>query len=92
MIYAWSQAACAGREHAMKHKTIWAIGMLAAMFVTGIGSAQEVRKIDVSKLGPQVGTVVPDFSLADQHGKQWTLRSVMGPKGAMIVFFRSADW
>jgi hypothetical protein len=76
----------------MKHETIWAIGILTAALVTGIGSAQEVRRIDVSKLGPKVGTVVPDFSLADQNGKRWTLRSVMGPKGAMIVFFRSADW
>ena len=49
-------------------------------------------KIDVSKLGPQVGKQVPDFSLKDQNGKTWTLQSIMGPKGAMLVFFRSADW
>jgi len=35
---------------------------------------------------------VPDFTLADQHGRKRTLQSVMGPKGAMIVFYRSADW
>jgi len=75
----------------MKHTTMCVIGMLAAL-AAGIASAQQVRKIDVSKLGPRVGAVVPDFSLADQNGKQRTLRSVMGPKGAMIVFFRSADW
>ena len=46
----------------------------------------------MSKLGAQVGERVPDFSLKDQNGKLWTLESVMGPKGAMIVFFRSADW
>ena len=50
------------------------------------------QKIDVSKLGPQVDERVPDFSLKDQNGKLWTLQSVMGPKGAMIVFIRSADW
>ncbi len=50
------------------------------------------RKIDVSKLGPQVGERVPDFSLKDQQGKTWTLPSIMGPKGAMLVFVRSADW
>jgi hypothetical protein len=50
------------------------------------------QKMDVSKLGPQVGERVPDFSLKDQNGKLWTLQSVMGPKGAMIVFIRSADW
>jgi peroxiredoxin len=55
-------------------------------------SAQEVHKIDVSKLGPQVGATVPNFSLPDQHGKKWTLQSVMGSKGAMLVFYRSADW
>lgn len=49
-------------------------------------------KIDVSKLGPQVGQRVPDFSLKDQTGKVQTLQSIMGPKGAMLVFLRSADW
>jgi peroxiredoxin len=55
-------------------------------------SAQDVRRVNVSKLGPQVGQTVPDFSLADQHGTKRTLQSIMGPKGAMVVFYRSADW
>ena len=50
------------------------------------------EKIDVSKLGPQVGQQVPDFSLKDQHGATRNLSSIMGPKGAMLVFVRSADW
>jgi peroxiredoxin len=73
----------------MKH------AMLVCAFVAAaaiVGSAQGVRKIDVSKLGPQVGAKVPDFNLADQQGKKRTLQSVMGPNGAMIVFYRSADW
>lgn len=49
-------------------------------------------KVEVSKLGPQVGQRVPDFSLTDQSGKTWTLQSIMGPQGAMLVFYRSADW
>lgn len=49
-------------------------------------------KIDVSKLGPQVGQTVPDFSLSDQTGKVWTRASIMGPKGALLLFYRSADW
>lgn len=48
--------------------------------------------VDVSKLGPQVGQRVPDFSLNDQTGKTWTLQAIMGPRGAMLVFYRSADW
>jgi len=59
---------------------------------TVVASAQDVRRVNVSKLGPQVGATVPDFNLADQQGRKRTLQSVMGPKGAMIVFYRSADW
>ena len=50
------------------------------------------RVIDVSKLGPQVGQLVPDFSLKDQAGKTWARQSIMGSRGAMLVFVRSADW
>jgi hypothetical protein len=49
-------------------------------------------RVDVSKLGPQLRDRVPDFSLPDQSGKTQTLRSIMGPRGAMLVFLRSADW
>ena len=55
-------------------------------------SAPARTPIEVSKLGPQVGQPVPDFNLKDQNGKVWTRQSIMGPKGAMLVFFRSADW
>ena len=54
--------------------------------------AQSPTKIDVSKLGPQVGQVVPDFRLSDQNGKIWTRASIMGAKGALLLFYRSADW
>jgi cytochrome oxidase Cu insertion factor (SCO1/SenC/PrrC family) len=47
---------------------------------------------DVTKLGPQVGEKTPDFRLADQHGQMRTLASLMGPKGLVLVFTRSADW
>jgi AhpC/TSA family len=66
--------------------------LLASMPATPQSQSQPRQKIDVSKLGPQVGDRVPDFSLKDQNGKDWTLQSIMGPKGAMLVFIRSADW
>lgn len=50
------------------------------------------QKIDVSRLGPQIGQVVPDFRLQDAQGKTWTRDSIMGPRGAMLVFSRSVDW
>lgn len=46
----------------------------------------------VASLGPQVGDRVPDFSLVDQAGRTHTLKSILGPNGAILVFFRSADW
>jgi cytochrome oxidase Cu insertion factor (SCO1/SenC/PrrC family) len=47
---------------------------------------------DVQTLGPQVGSRVPDFTLLDQKRQSRTLTSLLGPKGLMLVFFRSADW
>jgi hypothetical protein len=44
------------------------------------------------KTGPEVGAAAPGFSLVDQGGKTQTLESLMGAKGLMLVFFRSADW
>jgi len=42
--------------------------------------------------GPEVGSIVPEFAAPDQAGRMQTLKSIMGPKGAMLVFVRSADW
>jgi peroxiredoxin len=39
-----------------------------------------------------VGQQAPAFSATDQNGRTQDLKSIMGPKGAMLVFFRSADW
>jgi hypothetical protein len=44
------------------------------------------------KTGPAVGERVPDFSAQDQASREQTLKSIMGRKGVMLVFFRSADW
>ena len=73
--------------------TIRLFGILAVLALTASGLAgQAPAAIDTSKLGPQVGAVVPAFAGIDQFGKSHTLASTYGPKGAMLVFFRSADW
>jgi hypothetical protein len=63
--------------------------MAAAVVLVGTLAGQTV---DPQSLGPKVGERVPDFSLPDQHGNMRSLRSAFGPKGAVLVFFRSADW
>jgi len=57
-----------------------------ALLLTGALAAAAVPT------GPKAGQAVPDFRLADQDGTVRTLRSILGPKGALLVFFRSADW
>ena len=72
-----------------------ALGLAALVMQTpeaGQTPSSTRSRIDVSTLGPQVGQRVPDFTLKDQDGKVWTRQSIMGPKGAMLVFVRSADW
>jgi hypothetical protein len=65
-------------------------GLVAALCLVGV--AAQAPKIDTSSIGPRVGQKVPDFSGTDHLGRKHTLASSLGPKGAMLVFFRSADW
>lgn len=64
--------------------------IVLAVLVTAAMMAQ--TPVNVERLGPQVGDIVPDFSAPDQFGRTQTLKSVLGPNGAMLVFNRSADW
>jgi cytochrome oxidase Cu insertion factor (SCO1/SenC/PrrC family) len=54
--------------------------------------ANSPAMVNVETVGPKVGEALPDFSLPDQQGQQRSLKSVLASKGAVIVFFRSADW
>ena len=81
----------------MLYAAIVAAGLVLAMPAASDAQeresdAQERETMDVSSLGPQVGERIPDFALPDQYGKVQTLDSIMGQRGAMIVFHRSADW
>ena len=66
------------------------MGPMRALFVgaalCGLAAAAAIPT------GPDVGQPVPDFRLADQNGTEHTLHSILGPKGALLVFYRSADW
>jgi hypothetical protein len=89
----------------MRFKTWWT-AVAAACWMAGLDrgsptpaaqqppSAESTApaRVDPQKLGPQVGIAVPDFNLPDQRNQRRTLRSILGPKGAVLVFFRSADW
>lgn len=67
----------------------------AALFlgpITAIGSSQSAAEPPVARTGPDVGTRIPDFEVVDQAGKRQTFETLRGPKGLLLLFFRSADW
>ena len=77
---------------------MWLLGAMAVLGLSGPAALKAVAQppapaaVDVEKIGPTVGETVPDFSLPDQSGVTRSLKSLLGPKGAILVFFRSADW
>lgn len=42
--------------------------------------------------GLQTGKAAPAIHAHDQFGKEQTIASLMGPKGLVLLFFRSSDW
>jgi peroxiredoxin len=48
--------------------------------------------LTAADFGPPTGSRFPAFSLPDQSGKLHSSRSLLGPKGAVILFYQSADW
>ena len=66
--------------------------MPLAALLLGVVISATADDPEPQTLGPKVGQRVPEFSLPDQHGATRTLKSTFGPKGAVLVFFRSADW
>ena len=67
---------------------------LTCVLALGVATAASAQAPlpDVDGVGPQVGDVVPSFSLPDQAGSARDIDSLMGPNGLMLVFSRSADW
>ena len=61
------------------------VGAAAVFLLVGVG-------VDAREYGPAIGTPLPSFELPDQAGKLHSLKSLLGPKGAVILFYRSADW
>ncbi len=56
------------------------------------GDVIRVASIRLTSIGLAIGQKAPAFSLHDQFGRVQTLDSLKGPKGTVLLFFRSADW
>ncbi len=59
--------------------------ILTVLLMTSAGAT-------AAELGPAVGQPLPAFETADQDGKPRSFENLRGPKGLVLVFFRSADW
>ena len=71
---------------------IASLSLALVLLAAAVGFAQAPTRIDVAKLGPQIGDRIATFTLKDQSGNSRTRDALMGPKGLMLVFSRSADW
>lgn len=69
-----------------------ALVLVLALSGPGVTAALAQAPVALDAVGPQPGTVVPAFTLVDQAGTTRSLASIMGRRGAMLVFSRSADW
>ena len=74
--------------------------LLLALFLGGVLLAQEETNVfdDPEPLnrnaqtGVAFGERIPEFLAPDQNGRLMNFEAIRGPKGAMLVFVRSADW
>jgi len=66
--------------------------MRALAFLLTLLLQAPLPSVDFDTIGPKVGETAPDFELRDQSGTPRKLSSLAGPKGTMLVFYRSADW
>ena len=66
-----------------------------SVVVRGTLTGDTIRVSSLERLtdiGLPVGAKAPAFSLRDQNGQEHTLASLTGPRGTVLLFFRSADW
>ncbi len=75
----------------MTRLTCW-LAVALCLLLPAAASAQRGARIDVTRLGPQVGQAAPSFTLPDQAGRRRTLEGLAGDTGLMLVFSRSVDW
>ena len=70
--------------------------LLTAVAFTALAPADRPRAnqshAGLKERGPAVGSKLPQFKARDQFGNEQTPASLVGEKGAVLLFFRSADW
>src|SRR6266478_9437795 len=71
------------------------IALLISVGFLAAASGQESRLSTVGSappIGLEIGRRAPQFTLVDQFGHEQSNETLKGPKGTIVLFFRSADW
>ena len=71
------------------------IAVLISVGLLTLASAQESRQTSDAvawPIGLEIGQQAPAFALMDQFGHEQSNKTLKGPKGTVLLFFRSADW
>jgi len=71
------------------------IAVLISVGFLATASGQESRQTSEAvalPIGLEIGQQAPAFALMDQFGHEQSNKTLKGPKGTVLLFFRSADW
>ncbi len=60
-----------------------------SLLLTTITQAEKLKSIPV---GPELNSQAPEITVINTQKQNQSLKDIYGEKGAVIVFFRSADW
>ena len=66
-----------------KQYTILALASLFVVALTAVGGIGRASKVPQP---PAIGTIIDDFKLPDTDGTEHSLKSLMGNKGAVLIF------
>ncbi|MGO8990432.1 MAG: hypothetical protein ACLQGU_21270 [bacterium] len=75
----------------MKAPTLRILSITVSQFLSAFIWVAALLAADMNP-GIPVGSKIPAFEAKDQRGMVQTFESIRGPKGAFLVFYRSADW
>jgi cytochrome oxidase Cu insertion factor (SCO1/SenC/PrrC family) len=73
----------------------FAVALLFFVGLFGLSSGQENQPTNLAgppSVGIEIGQPAPAFALSDQFGHEQSNQTLKGPKGIVLLFFRSADW
>ena len=71
------------------------VGILFFVGLFAIPGGQEnssTNQAVAPSVGLEIGQPAPAFVLPDQFGHEQSNQTLKGPKGIVLLFFRSADW